>query len=432
MLYAMKLKNFDQLVGSDLRKQGLLILEAGLAAIDTETVIRNTVKLEPGVLIAGDTRHELSDSARVFFVGVGKCAVEGGRAIEGILGERLADGIVLDIKKETSFAKLRYYEATHPMPSEANMRGTDAIVSLLRNAGKEDIVLFLISGGGSTMLCMPEERNYEDEVAILAALVAAGANIKEVNTVRKHLSKARAGHLAEFAYPARSVALIFSDVPGDDIQFIASGPTVRDETTVADADAVLTRYHVAETCNLPNIRLIETPKSDIYFEKTTNMIAVSNLTALRAMEEKAKELGFRPQTVDAHIEGEAKEVAKTIIEKLHKQRSKAVLLYGGETTVTGAGEGKGGRNQELALAALGGVIEGELLISVASDGHDNGEYMGAICDTITLAHASQAGIAPQEFLKAHNSTPFFERTGDALMSGPTGSNVSDLMLAMKK
>src|SRR3989344_300588 len=414
MLYAMKLKNFDQLVGSDLRKQGLLILEAGLAAIDTETVIRNTVKLEPGVLIAGDTRHELSDSARVFFVGVGKCAVEGGRAIEGILGERLADGIVLDIKKETSFAKLRYYEATHPMPSEANMRGTDAIVSLLRNAGKEDIVLFLISGGGSTMLCMPEERNYEDEVAILAALVAAGANIKEVNTVRKHLSKARAGHLAEFAYPARSVALIFSDVPGDDIQFIASGPTVRDETTVADADAVLTRYHVAETCNLPNIRLIETPKSDIYFEKTTNMIAVSNLTALRAME------------------GEAKEVAKTIIEKLHKQRSKAVLLYGGETTVTGAGEGKGGRNQELALAALGGVIEGELLISVASDGHDNGEYMGAICDTITLAHASQAGIAPQEFLKAHNSTPFFERTGDALVSGPTGSNVSDLMLAMKK
>lgn len=428
----MKIKNFDELAVSDSRRVALEIAEAGLQAIDTENVIRNTVRVDGSAIVIGDQRFELGGSGKVVIGGIGKCALEAAHALEDILGDRISGGTVLYIAGEPRLKKLEAIQGTHPLPSDQNVRGATAIVGTLKGLTETDLLIFVVSGGGSTLLCLPEDMGCREEASIMQALMQAGATIQEVNTVRKHLSLARGGYLAKYAYPARVVSLIFSDVPGNDIQFIASGPTVKDTTTIEEAEMILAKYNILNTCGMEKCGLVETPKDEKYFKNVSNILVVYNRVALDAMAKCAEEFGYAPRIVTENLNGEARDIGKKMVEELSGAAKKDVLLYGGETTVTVKGRGRGGRNQELIVSALRFVKPGELLLAIGSDGRDNGELAGAICDTITKDAADGKNVDIKAHLDENNETPFFEEIGNYIMTGNTGSNVSDLIIALKE
>src|SRR3989344_961838 len=243
-----KIKNFDELALTDARRAALEIAEAGLAAIDTDGVIRRTVFFDGTWLTIGAERFDVNEIGRIIVSGVGKCAVEAVHTLEDILGDRISAGVVLYPTGEAAFKYVQAFRGSHPLPTEENVRGARAMVDSLADLSDRDLVLFVVSGGGSTLLCLPEDAQCKNESKIIQALMRTGATIQEMNTVRKHLSLARGGHLAKYAYPARVVSLILSDVPGNDIQFVASGPTVRDNTNVSDAAATLTAYDIFKKC----------------------------------------------------------------------------------------------------------------------------------------------------------------------------------------
>ena len=420
-MYNGRMQKIQKLIGlatTPLRKAALEIAEAGLWAIDTRKVV------EEGM---AKLNLPLDSSERLFVVGIGKCATQGVLALEKVLGAKITDGLVLDIQ-EGQFQKVRFLQGDHPFSTERDREATKEIIAFLKQMTENDIVLFLISGGGSALLCQPEKHTCKHEEEIIKHLFAKGATIQELNIVRKHLSLARGGYLAEYAYPARVISLIFSDVPGNDVGVVSSGPTVFDKTTRDDAKEVLEKYGVGQYEKF----LIETPKDKKYFEKVQNILFVSNRAALEAMAQRAKELGLEPHIKTAELTGEARDVAKELVEELHKAPSKSVLLYGGETTVMVKKAGKGGRNLELALSALKFVQDDELLLSLASDGRDNTEYAGAIADFLGQEHAAKQHLNVEEYLEENKSFSFFEKTGDYVVTGNTGSNVSDLIIAIKE
>lgn len=425
------IKNFEELAVSAARRGALEIAEAGFEAIDTRSVIKKNVVLDGEILRLAGREFRLRDTHKIIVAGVGKCAGEAAFAVEEILGERVSGGVVVSIGRAPDLKRITLYRGTHPLPSDDNIKGATALTESLRGLTENDLVIFLISGGGSTLLCLPEERSCLEETAVLEALIKAGSTIREINTVRKHLSLARGGYLAQYAYPAKAISLIFSDVPGDDIQFVASGPTVKDTTTIEEAEEILAKYSVLKTCNIEKCGLVETPKDDKYFAKVENIIIVSGKTALRAMEEKAKELGFNVDVRATDMHGEARDVGQSILKELRRAEPRTILLYSGETTVTVRGRGKGGRNLELALSILAEIGASELVMPVGSDGRDNGEYAGAICDIITKKKADDLRAEIEPYLRENNEYPFFEKVGSFIMTGDTGSNVSDLIIALK-
>lgn len=414
-----------------LRQDALSIAEAGYAAIDVGEALKRTLHIEHGELHIQNARYRLA-GRRIFFVGIGKCAQAAAAAIETLLGDSLAGGIALDVfsAEKRRFTKIETHLGTHPLPSEVNVRATKRIMEFLSGREASDLVLMLISGGGSTLLCLPEApMTYADESALFTELTAKGASIQDINTVRRHISRARGGALAAAAYPAEVVSLIVSDVPGNDIAHIASGPTVRDESTVADARAILARYDIASSAN---IECVETPKEKKYFERVTNVLFLTNQDALSAMREEAAQRGYATIIVNDRFTGEAREVGSNVAEKLHGTPERTALLYAGESTVTlGNHPGVGGRNQEMALGALQNIRTGELVLPFASDGHDNTDYAGAIADDVTRTHARVLNLSAAEYLDVHRAYDFFTATGDALHTGYTGSNVSDLIIAIK-
>jgi glycerate-2-kinase len=430
-----KIKNFKELATTDARKVALQIAEAGLYAIDTVTALKKFIHADEKRIVFGSglLTEPLAHGKRIFFVGIGKCAYDAAIVVEGILGNKLTGGIVFDVNiPETNvLRRVRAFAGTHPFPSDGNVAVSKEIVSLLTDLSEDDFVIMAVSGGGSTLLCLPNEaRTCIDEKYIVEGLFEFGATIQEINTVRKHLSTARGGFLAKHAYPARVISIIFSDVPGNELGFIASGPTVKDETTVSDAEEILKKYRIVDALNLEGI-LIETPKEDKYFKNVYNTIVVSNTIALKAMEKRATELLFEASVVTDSLTGEAKDAGAQIVDTLHRAHKRSVFLYGGETTVKVAGPGCGGRNQELVLSALLDLEFGELVLSFASDGRDNGEYMGAIVDNALKKEAEKLSLLSGEFLGRNDSSGFFEKTGGLLKSGYTGSNVSDLIIGIK-
>ncbi len=424
-----KIRNLDQLAITELRRSALLLAEAGLEAIDTEKIIKNNVRLKNGTVEVGGQSFSLKNIGKIIFVGIGKVASEAAATAEKILGKHLASGILVDVKPAPKLKKIKAFQGTHPLPSAKNVVAAKAIVKTLHGLKENDLVIFVVSGGGSTLLCLPsDDRKSGEESRIMKILIAKAATIQEINTLRKHLSLARGGYLAKCAYPANVVSLIFSDVPGGDLGFVSSGPTVKDGTTVEDAEKIVEKYQVEKR----KLNLIDTPKEDKYFQKVKNVLVVSNDTALTAMEAKAGELGFKAQIMTTCLAGEAADVGLRTVQNLHDVGAKSVFLYGGETTVAVRGTGRGGRNLELALSALREVREGELVLSLASDGHDNGEFAGAICDTITKEAVEKAGFDIEAELENSNSYPVFEKSGNYLLTDHTGSNVSDLVIAIKE
>jgi glycerate-2-kinase len=427
----MKIQNFDELATTDARRALLTIAEAGYEAIDTNAVLEKAMRLDGDTLFLADQTIDLAAVEKIVFIAIGKCAVEAGTFAERVLGDRISAGVLVDVKIGPTLAHIKTFCGTHPLPSDENMHAAEAIVAALAGLTERDLVIFIISGGGSTLLFLPKDKVNMEEIPIMTALIDAGATIQEINTIRKHLSYARGGNLAKDAYPARVVSLIFSDVVGDNMEFIASGPTVKDVTTMDDAAAVLAKFNVLKTCGLEKCGLIETPKEDKYFERVSNVLVVSNHHALEAMKAAAEKLGFATEIRASDLTGEADDAGKMIVESVRGIPAHSVLLWAGETTVTVRGTGRGGRNLQLCVSALRFVDDGEEILSFASDGRDHGAFAGAICDTITKRAAADAGVDPETFRANNDAYALFEKIGNYVMTGDTGSNVSDLIIALK-
>lgn len=422
------IKNFDQLATSQLRRQALEIAEAGLLAINTKNAVARNFKFDPQSqkLKVMGKEFNLKEFERVVLVGFGKAALEAVTKAQEILAGHVACGYVIDLK-EGSLGNIICRVGTHPLPTKVNIEATKELMAMLEACTQKDLVICVVSGGGSALLCRPHDMACETESAITSALTVKGASIQELNTVRKHISSVKGGHLAKIIYPAACVSLIFSDVPGDDISIVASGPTVKDNTTNADASKILSKYQILEMCQMPSCRLLETPKDEKYFAKVHNFLIVSGKTALAAMKERAEEFGFDIKIFSDHFEGEAKVLAADIIKSSQKR---TCLLGAGESTVKIVGNGKGGRNQEMALAALSQIKGNLVFITVASDGHDNTNAAGAIVDEPTLIRAKSLGLDLRKYLDNNDSFTFFEATGDQLITGNTGANVSDFFVGL--
>jgi glycerate-2-kinase len=427
------IRNRAALAVTPARSAALDVVEAGLQAIDTAAAVRRSVRFEGGMLRVAGEAWPLRPSGRLLLVAVGKCAAAAAAELLRVLGNRLDGGVVLDVDGSPvrELGPLLSLRGSHPLPSARNVEATRRMLDLLDGAGEDDLVVCVVSGGGSTLLCLPPDGGGPDaESTALDALTRAGATIRDINTVRKHTSLARGGGLARHAHPARVVSLVFSDVPGAPADFVASGPTFRDRTTVDDALSVLRRYGIA-AAGPGALRLVPTPRDDRAFERVRNVVLVSNDVALRAMAAKAAELGYSPVIVTSTAAGEARETGERVVRELRAAAPGTALLYGGETTVTVTGHGRGGRNQELALAALRRVADGEIVVTVATDGHDNGDCAGAVADSVARARAQSLGLDIASHLADHDSYGFFARTGDHLITGSTGSNVADLIVALR-
>ncbi len=426
----MIIQNFAQLASTALRRQALEIVEAGFMAINTQQAVKKNFVYNPKTqqLKIFSQQFNLAEYKRIICVGFGKAALEAVTAIQVILKEKISCGYVLDLS-EGSLGNIICRVGTHPLPSKVNVEATKELIAMLEVCTEEDLVICVVSGGGSALLCNPHDLSCEAEVEIISALTVKGANIVELNTVRKHLSQVKGGHLAKIIYPATCISLIFSDVPGNSLEAVASGPTVKDTTTNSDASEILTKYNILEMCQMPSCKLLETPKEDTYFKKVHNILFVSSEQALRAMKEKAEELAFQVKIYNTQFQGEAKFLGLDI---LNSSKKGYCLLGAGESTVKVYGKGVGGRNQEMALSALKQVKNNQVLVCVASDGRDNSDSAGAIVDGGLRDRANNLGLNFEQYLENNDSYHFFEKTGDILLTGKTGSNISDFFVLLEK
>lgn len=423
-----RITNFEEIAVTPLRLNALNILEAGLAAVATGPAVQNAVHLKKQSLKIGSKTYDLKKFKHVYVIGIGKAALDAAVALEEILGDAIAEGIILDTRTG-NLKRMHSLAGTHPLPSHSNVLATQKIIDLLEKAGSEDLVIAIVSGGGSALLCQPYDLECEELAAVTQALIKAGATIHELNTVRKHLSRIQGGQLVEIAHPAHVVGLIFSDVPGNDVSMVASGPTVLDTTNVNDAGRILEKYNVMNVCRLEGCNLTETPKNHALFAQVQNEMIVSNEMAVQAMKKSAQQLGYLAKIYSTVINGEAREVGELFASLSKPGRA---LVAAGETTVTVKGQGRGGRNLELALGALSHVAPHSLVTSFASDGIDYSPAAGALADAVTLQKSQQKNLDPADYLAENNTYEFFEKTGDLIFTGPTGTNVSDLMLVLSQ
>jgi glycerate-2-kinase len=369
-------------------------------------------------------------------------------ACEHLLSDLITDGIIVTKYGHASasnrFARIATYEAGHPVPDENGVTATRAIVELIRGADERTLILCLISGGGSALLVAPREGiTLGDKQGLTDLLLKSGATINELNAVRKHLSMVKGGRLAQIAHPASIISLIVSDVIGDSLDVIASGPTAPDMSTFSEARAVLEKYRL--THRVPNAilsmleqgsrgEITETPKQgDDIFENVQNIIVASNSTALAAAKAKAEELGFHTSIFSSTLQGEAREVARSLAHHILAANltRPACVLSGGETTVTVRGTGVGGRNTELALAFALEIdgVDGVTLLAAGTDGTDGPtDAAGAVVDGRTISRARSMQLDAPAYLNNNDSYAFFRKTNDLLVTGPTGTNVMDIQI----
>lgn len=441
-----------------LREHAVEILGAAVEAADPAAAVLRAVSLGSGGLVVGDRTYALGADSRVFVVGAGKGSARMAAALESVLGDRITAGVVTTkYGYGERLNTIALIEAGHPLPDEAGRAGARRIADLVSGAGEGDLVLFLISGGGSALLPAPAEGiTLDEKIATTDLLLRSGAAIADVNAVRKHLSGVKGGLLARLAAPATIVTLILSDVLGNPLDAIASGPTVPDPSTFQEALAVVDRFALREM--LPERvrrrleegaagRIPDTPKTgDPAFERTQTVIVGDIALAASAALGRAEALGYRAVMHSTHTEGEAREVGARFGQMVREESLVRLgepghaagspplcLLTGGETTVTVRGRGKGGRNQELALAAapaLDGCSE-VLVAAFGTDGTDGPtDAAGAVVDGTTLARARAMGLDARVSLEDNDSYTLFAALGDLIISGPTNTNVNDLWIGL--
>ncbi|OGH39126.1 MAG: hypothetical protein A3B44_01740 [Candidatus Levybacteria bacterium RIFCSPLOWO2_01_FULL_38_21] len=421
----MFIKNFDKLATSPQRKIALELIETALSSIQSENVIGKSIAVSDNTLNIKDKTFDLSGFERIFLIGFGKGSARNSKFIEEKLGEKLTEGYVIDTNPE-DFKKVKFTKGTHPLPSEQNLIFTKFLLKdELRDLSEKDLFIVVITGGGSALFENPYRATLDKLIAIEEQLLKSGADIFEMNSVRKHLSLLKGGGLLKYLYPARVISIISSDVPGNDLSVISSGPTVRDETTVENALNIVDKYRLR---GITRNDFTETPREDKYFENVFNILILNNQTALEAMREKAQDLGFKTNIFSNKFQIEARKAGEILIKNAEKG---TILLAGGETTVKVKGKGEGGRNQEVVLGALSFIDGKTIICSFDSDGWDNSRFAGAIGDINTINKARGMNLEPAEFLNSNNSLEFFEKVGDGIDTEKLPSNVSDLMIVFK-
>ncbi len=423
-MVAHSIKNFDELATTNNRKLALTIAETGLESINTEIVISRSIALKDDILTVMGESFDLSKFKKIKVVGFGKASSLGALALEKVLGSKINSGAVVGLRK----ANCEYIETfigTHPRPSQINVDAGERIYKIIKDSSEEDLVIVLVSGGGSALLCY-SEAECKQSVALYDEFLKSGGTIEEINTIRKHLSILKGGGLAKVAYPATVIGLIFSDIPGGNFSDVSSGPTYKDESTLDDASKIIDKY------NLGKFNLLETPKENKYFEKVHNFVLVSNKTAVLAMEKKSLELGLNADIVGTEMYDEVGASLKKIFTG---KADNTVVLGAGEPKleVTKKG-GSGGRNLYMGLKAIqmGLIDENSVLVPLASDGMDNSDAAGAVIDKTTIDKVKKLGLDVDDYLDRFDAYPAFQKSGDMIMIGPTGSNVSDLMILLTK
>jgi glycerate-2-kinase len=434
--------NRDELVSGPnaaMREDALRILRAGIDAVEPYTSVTDFVSRDGDALAVADQIYDLDDIDRVIVLGGGKAAIAMVTAVVDLLGDKAVGHV--NALEERTIGRVVCHKATHPIPGPEGVEGSRLMFQAAKGATERDLVLCLISGGGSALMPLPEEGlTLEHKMEMTNVLLRCGATIQELNCIRKHMSAIKGGKLARAAAPAPVTSLILSDVIGDPLDSIASGPTAPDSTSYEDAREILTRYDVwdqvpdAVRVELEAARF-ETPKEgDPVFERVQNVLIGNNMKAQIAMVHRALQLGYMGVQLEDYLLGNAREAAVEFLETARgftRDDTRAVVVAGGETTVVVTGSGRGGRNQEMALVAMGRMEEGELFASIGTDGIDGKSHAaGAMVDAGVLTSSAEQGLDPGDFLENNDSTAFFERAGGLLVTGPSGTNVADVQLYM--
>jgi glycerate-2-kinase len=447
------IQNGETKLNKKARELALKSLEYALNAVDPKQIIKSKVLLKNSTLHVNNKYvFDLKKFKNVYVVGGGKASGSMAEALEQVLSGLIKEGwvnIPYGSKHKTDIIKL--HEASHPIPDDSGVKGTRQMLEIAEKAGKEDLIICLISGGGSSLMPLPRgEITIADKREITDALLKCGATINEINTVRKHISDFKGGWLAKKACPATILNLILSDVVGDPLDFIASGPTVPDSTTFSDAVKVLKKYGLWEKAPASIRKALsegergkipETPKAnDEAFKKVFNVVIGNNRLATQTAQNCLKSEELNTLLLTSTLEGEARHVGTMLASIAYEVSASgnpipkpAAIIAGGETTVTISGKGKGGRNQEIALAAALKMdgMDSTVLASISTDGIDGPtDAAGAIADGKTLKRAVKKGLAPEEFLAENDSYNFFSKIQDLIFTGPTGTNVNDISIVI--
>lgn len=425
------------------------IFLAGVNGVLPEKLMQSQVKLSGDLLQVAEKRFPLSRFRHIYVLAAGKAAATMSRGVEEILGDKITNGhVVTKHGHGTDLKYLTLTEAGHPIPDAEGVKGTQKIVNIARKSTEDDLVICLISGGASALMAdFPEGVTLDDLKRTNELLTKCGANITEINTVRKHLSKIKGGQLARILFPATTVCLILSDVVGDRLDVIASGPTVCDSSSFADALTIIDKYSLQN--QLPSSVLhyllegadgsiADTPKPDNpVFQNVFNYIIGSNGIALESSAKKAVGLGFETHTVTDSIQEDVTETANFILKTIDNQKptgNKPVcLLFGGEPTVKVSGKGLGGRNQHLALYLATKICckKNITILCAGTDGTDGPtDAAGAVVDYETATKAVEKGIDPNHYLTDCDSYRFFQQVGGHIITGNTGTNVMDIIVAI--
>ncbi|MDX9801449.1 MAG: glycerate kinase [Spirochaetia bacterium] len=440
------------------------IFKSAVERIKPEKILKTSLSVTNDILTIKTPQSvkefDLSKFKRIWVTGAGKATASMAKGLESVLGSRIEKGIIAVKYSHTeNLSRIELVETGHPVPDENSVKGAKAIASLAEKADSDTLMINLISGGGSAILCLPySDSNFsltlEEKQATTRLLLECGASIREINCIRKHISGIKGGRLAKLMYPASCINLILSDVVGDRLDTIASGLTVEDETTYADAYSYFEKYDLLEKIPANVKKLIisgkngetaETPKKgDSAFTKIENILIGTNHTALLAAEEKARILGYNPLILSSGITGEAREIAKFFSALArdaslygHPVIKPGCIIAGGETTVTLKGSGKGGRNQEMALSFLNEMAgspdeyKGIYFLSAGTDGNDGPtEAAGAFASVEILESGNRKELSPASYIARSDSYNYFKSAGGLLITGPTNTNVCDVQLIL--
>ncbi len=424
----MIIQNFDDLATTDKKKQCLEILDAGLQAADPKNIISNYVT--PNEIKINGKSFNLEKYSSIYSIAFGKAGDSMTRALNAIVP--IKSGIIVIPKGSKSIIKAKKFQifnSRHPEPDQTSVKAAKEVMKFVQNKRSDELIIFLVSGGGSSLLAMPDDITLEDKIHVTKVLLKSGATIQEFNCVRKHLSKIKGGKLIE-NMKCHGVSLVMSDVEGDDLSAVASGTTYMDDTTYADASEILKKYkirwkmpqEVLDLFKKGENEIIETPKK----AKIENFVIASNNDCLTAMKEKAEKIGYKVDTMQ--IFGDIKEQVTKILEKISDEE-KTCILFGGETTVKVLGKGMGGRNQELVLRLLKNTqkLKKMVIASIGTDGIDgNSVFAGAITENIRIDLDVM-----KEFLKNSDSGRFFQKQKGNVITNATHTNLMDIGMILK-
>jgi Putative glycerate kinase len=434
-----------------MRDHALKIFTAAVRAVQPQQLLHRHMQWQNDQLRLGNQVFDTGNFDQVYVIGAGKASAAMAREAELILGSRLTEGIIVTkYDHGVRLKQIECIEAGHPVPDENSVQAGREIIRLLKKAGEKDIVISLLSGGASALLIdCPPGVLLPDLQQVFNGLLQCGATIQEMNTVRKHLSAGiKGGQLVRTAWPATLVSLILSDVVGDPLDIIASGPTVGDSSTFTQVWEILRKYQLTESLPVNIIRWLqlglnkqieETPKpGDEVFSKTHNLLIGTNRIALEAAADAARALRYEPVIMTDTLQGEARDKAQELVQTIqtYKGQRPVCLLMGGETTVTIKNKGKGGRNQEFVLAAVAaleksGMDEIPVILSAGTDGTDGPtDAAGAVADADVLQTAKRLGLHADSYLEQNDSYHFFKKAGGQIITGPTQTNVMDIVVTL--